>query len=117
MSWSDARASLNSASVGTTNVNGTVIDLLGVRNNHAVQYNIVISVNTAVSLSLQGSLDNANWYDMGAQIPDYGTPVGAGTYHWAVQEVTGKPAAYLRVVGFVDAGTATVTAYVTADIS
>jgi len=28
MSWSDARASLNSASVGTTNVNGTVIDLL-----------------------------------------------------------------------------------------
>ena len=30
MSWSDARASLNSASVGTTNVNGTVIDLLTV---------------------------------------------------------------------------------------
>jgi hypothetical protein len=110
--WTDPRVSFNGATLASGGVTGQVVDLLGVKSDHAVQFNFIAGAGvTSLSLALEGSLDGTNWYALGAFI-DYPSGIGAGNYAWAVITASGKPAVFLRTTGAASGGSVTsVTAY------
>lgn len=111
--WTDPRISFNGATLTAGGVTGQAVDLLGVKSDHAVQFNFVAGAGvTFLSLVLEGSLDGTNWYAVGADIY-YPNGIGANNYSWAIIVATGKPAAFIRTTGSASGGSITaVTAYV-----
>jgi len=90
---------------------GTAIDLHRVGTDHAVEYILGVVTNDSWSVSLQGSLDGADWYDIGGAYS--GTEGGAPTTIAVVETATFKPARFIRATGSASVGSPTVTALVT----
>jgi len=106
MTWSDPFASFDAAAL-TSNTDGVVLNLDGVFTDHAVQYTVSTGTSTDVTFKVQGSLDGANWYDLGISLV-----LTSSTSLTTLQVVSLKPAQYLRVNAVVS-GTVTVTALLT----
>jgi hypothetical protein len=117
--WTDPWYSLDTVSfVGTGSnqaVSGTLLDLEGIKSEHAIQFILASSAGANWSLLLNGSLDNVNWYSIAAN-PDFGSAVGSGSFAWPLSVVLNMPAHYLQVTGTLNApagDSATVTAIIT----
>ena len=93
---------------------GTVIDLRRVLTDHAVQWVISHDADDTWVLFLRGSLDGLNWYDIGASYTQ-SSGIGSSGSATSLGIATGKPARYVRAVGYTSSGQSpTVTALVIA---
>lgn len=120
MAWTDPFASFNSVTLsqsvsgwGTPQA-GSVVDYEHVMGSHAVHWMASTATPSAngAALALQGSLDGANFYDLGASadIGDVGGGIPASVDALVVSHV---PARYVRAVAtLLDSGSISATALI-----
>lgn len=113
MSWTLPTVALEAETLSASPSFGGSLDLLDVREDHAVQWTASVQVGDFVSGGLQGSLDGVEWFGVAGSSFGPGTASASTGTIRGITVARGIPARFVRVTASAAAGAPALTAVVT----